>query len=73
MLISSLVRSRQLCLILIKTAAIRFGLILPKPHRIKLARIEPRTGITVVFLSRFLGYWLIRLCFFTKELYLWVM
>lgn len=133
-MLSSLVRSRQLCVILAVTAAIHFGLILlglpswqcpirsglgipcpgcglsratlellhghfehalrihafapivvgigglvltaivlPRSSRIELIRIvdriERRTGITIAILSSFLVYWLIRLFFFTKELY----
>ncbi|BAU11575.1 hypothetical protein LEP3755_20740 [Leptolyngbya sp. NIES-3755] len=53
------------------------AIVLPKSRRLKLAgivdRIEQRTGITIVILISFLIYWLIRLFFFTKEIYDWVM
>ncbi|MBD1842522.1 DUF2752 domain-containing protein [Cyanobacteria bacterium FACHB-63] len=49
------------------------AIVLPKSSRIELVRIvdriERRTGITIVLLSSFLVYWLIRLFFFTKEFY----
>lgn len=138
MLISSLIRSRKLCIVLAGTATVHFGLmslglpgwqcpirhglgvpcpgcglsratlellqghfdhavkihafapialgvagvilwtiVLPTSRRSKLIRtierIEQRTGITIVLLSSFLVYWLIRLCFFTKEFYQFVL
>ncbi len=56
---------------------ILIAIVLPKSPRYKLAeciaRFEDRTGITIGVLSSFLGYWLVRLCFFTKEFYQFVM
>lgn len=53
------------------------AIVLPKSSRIQLVRtinrIEQRTGITVVLIMSAFVYWLIRLFFFTKELYEWVM
>lgn len=53
------------------------AIVLPKSRRIRLVRtierIEQRTGITTVIIISAFVYWLIRLFFFTKEFYKWVM
>ncbi|HTL89249.1 MAG TPA: DUF2752 domain-containing protein [Leptolyngbya sp.] len=53
------------------------AIVLPKPKRIRLAqsvaRLEDQTGLSILLISSFLEYWLIRLYFFTTELYRVVM
>lgn len=59
-------------IVLIITASL-----LPTASRRKLShsleQFERQTGMSAIGLSSFLGYWLIRLLFFTKQLYRFVM
>lgn len=53
------------------------GAILPPAYKLQLQkqieRLEQRMGITLLLISLFMVYWLVRIIFFNKELYRLVM